>query len=66
MKIRRKPSRLPSPAYFKLKRLMAERRQYVKQSMLYKQQLPQLESIELVLRFVLLLQVEIPKLQRPQ
>jgi len=39
MKIRRKPSRLPSPAYFKLKRLMAERRQYVKQSMLYKQQL---------------------------
>lgn len=39
MKIRRKPSRLPSDAYFKLKRLLAERRQYVKQSALYKQQL---------------------------
>ena len=39
MKIRRKPSRLPSDAYFKLKRLLAERRQYVKQSTLYKQQL---------------------------
>ena len=33
------PSRLPSAAYFKLKRLLAERRQYVKQSVLYKQQL---------------------------
>ena len=39
MKIRRKPSHLPSDAYFKLKRLLAERRQYVKQSTLYKQQL---------------------------
>ena len=29
----------PSDAYFKLKRLLAERRQYVKQSTLYKQQL---------------------------
>ena len=34
-----KPSKLPSAAYFKLKRLLAERRQYVKQSKLYKQQL---------------------------
>ena len=33
------PSRLPSAAYFRLKRLLAERRQYVKQSVLYKQQL---------------------------
>ena len=33
------PSRLPSVAYFKLKRLLAERRQYVKKSVLYKQQL---------------------------
>ncbi len=39
MKIRRKPSRLPSDAYFRLKRLLAERRQYIKQSTLYKQQL---------------------------
>jgi transposase len=38
-KIRSRPSRLPAPAYFKLKRLMAERRQYVVQSVLYKQQL---------------------------
>ena len=34
-----KPSKLPSAAYFKLKRLLAERRQYVKQSVLYRQQL---------------------------
>jgi transposase len=33
------PSKLPSAAYFKLKRLLAERRQYLKQSVLYKQQL---------------------------
>lgn len=33
------PSKLPSSAYFKLKRLLAERRQYVKQSVLYRQQL---------------------------
>ena len=33
------PSRLPSPAFFKLKRLLAERKQYQKQSVLYKQQL---------------------------
>lgn len=33
------PSRLPSPAYFKLKRLLAERKQYQKQAALYKQQL---------------------------
>ena len=32
-------SKLPSPAYFKLKRLLAERRQYVKHTTLYKQQL---------------------------
>ena len=38
-KIRSLPSRLPAPAYFKLKRLIAERRQYVVQSALYKQQL---------------------------
>lgn len=33
------PSRLPSPAFFKLKRLLAERKQYQKQAVLYKQQL---------------------------
>lgn len=33
------PSKLPSDAYFKLKRLLAERRQYVKQGVLYKEQL---------------------------
>lgn len=33
------PSRLPSPAFFKLKRLLAERKQYRKQAVLYKQQL---------------------------
>ena len=33
------PSRLPSPAFFKLKRLLAERKQYQKQVVLYKQQL---------------------------
>lgn len=33
------PSKLPSAAYFKLKRLLAERRQYVKQSVSYRQQL---------------------------
>ena len=33
------PSKLPSAAYFKLKRLLAERRQYVKQSVLYRQHL---------------------------
>jgi len=33
------PSKLPSAAYFKLKRLLAERKQYSKQSVLYKQQL---------------------------
>ena len=33
------PSKLPSAAYFKLKRLLAERKQYVKQSVLYRQQL---------------------------
>lgn len=38
-KIKRSPSKLPSGTYFKLKRLLAERRQYVKQSVLYKQQL---------------------------
>ena len=38
-KIRSQPSRLPAPAYFKLKRLIAERRQYVVQSAIYKQQL---------------------------
>jgi transposase len=32
------PSHLPPPAYFKLKRLLAERLQYVKQSTMYKQQ----------------------------
>lgn len=32
------PSHLPSPAYFKLKRLLAERLQYVNQSTMYKQQ----------------------------
>ena len=33
------PSKQPSAAYFKLKRLLAERKQYSKQSVLYKQQL---------------------------
>lgn len=32
------PSHLPSPAFFKLKRLLAERLQYVKQATMYKQQ----------------------------
>lgn len=36
-KIKRSPSHLPSEAFFKLKRLQAERRQYVKQAALYKQ-----------------------------
>lgn len=38
-KIMSQPSRLPAPAYFKLKRLIAERRQYVTCSALYKGQL---------------------------
>lgn len=38
-KIRRSPSRLPSETYFKLKRLIAERKQDVRHSVLYKQQL---------------------------
>lgn len=38
-KILRNPSKLPPPVYFKLKRLLAERKQTVKQSVLYKQQL---------------------------
>lgn len=38
-KIKRNPSKLPSETYFKLKRLMAERTQYVRQAALYKQQL---------------------------
>jgi transposase len=36
-KIKASPSRLPGDAYFKLKRLMAERKQYTRQSVLYKQ-----------------------------
>ena len=42
------PSRLPSAAYFKLKRLLAERRQYVKQSVLYKQQLSDISIYDTV------------------
>ncbi len=38
-KILRSPSKLPSHVYFKLKRLLAERKQNTKQSVLYKQQL---------------------------
>ena len=38
-KIMASPSRLPGEAYFKLKRLIAERRQYTKQSTLYRLQL---------------------------
>ena len=38
-KIRASPSRLPGEAYFRLKRLMAERKQYTRQSVLYKQHL---------------------------
>ena len=42
------PSKLPSAAYFKLKRLLAERRQYVKQSVLYKQQLSDISIYDTV------------------
>ena len=42
------PSRLPSAAYFRLKRLLAERRQYVKQSVLYKQQLSDISIYDTV------------------
>lgn len=38
-KIKASPSRLPGEAYFRLKRLMAERKQYTRQSVLYKQHL---------------------------
>ena len=38
-KIKSQPSHLPAPAYFKLKRLIAERRQHVTCSALYKGQL---------------------------
>lgn len=38
-KILRSPSKLPSQIYFKLKRLLAERKQNTKQAALYKQQL---------------------------
>ena len=38
-KIKSQPSHLPAPAYFKLKRLLVERRQYVTCSALYKGQL---------------------------
>lgn len=38
-KIKASPSKLPGEAYFKLKRLIAERRQYTKHSVLYRQQL---------------------------
>jgi len=33
------PCKLPSPAFFKIKRLLAERKQYVRHNVLYKQQL---------------------------
>ena len=38
-KIKTSPSKLPGEAYLKLKRLLSERKQYTKQSTLYKQQL---------------------------
>ncbi len=38
-KIKSAPSKLPGESYFKLKRLIAERRQYVKQATLYRLQL---------------------------
>ncbi len=38
-KINASPSKLPGETYFKLKRLMAERKQYTRQSVLYKQHL---------------------------
>jgi transposase len=38
-KIKASPSKLPGEAYFKLKRLLAERKQYTKQTAIYKQQL---------------------------
>lgn len=42
------PSRLPSDVYFKLKRLLAERIQYVKQSVLYKQQLNDISKYDTI------------------
>ena len=48
LRICMEPSRLPSAAYFKLKRLLAERRQYVKQSVLYKQQLSDISIYDTV------------------
>ena len=38
-KIKASPSKLPGEAYFKLKRLMAERKQYTRQTVIYKQHL---------------------------
>lgn len=45
-KIKSSPSRLPGPAFFNLKRLLAERRQYVKHSVLYKQQLNDISAYD--------------------
>lgn len=40
------PSKLPPESYFKLKRILAERIQYVKQSVLYKQQLHDISKFD--------------------
>ncbi|MCD7941110.1 MAG: IS110 family transposase [Bacteroides intestinalis] len=40
------PAKLPSQTYFKLKRLIAERKQYVKQGSLYKQQLHDISAFD--------------------
>ena len=45
-KIKASPSKLPGPAFFKLKRLIAERRQYIKQSVQYKQQLNDISAYD--------------------
>jgi transposase len=45
-KIKALPSKLPGEVYFKLKRLLAERKQYTKQSVLYKQQLNDISTYD--------------------
>ena len=45
-KIRASPSRLPGEAYLRLKRLLAERKQYTRQSTLYKQQLHDISAYD--------------------
>ena len=45
-KIRSSPSKLPGEAFFKLKRLLAERKQYAKHTVLYKQQLHDISTYD--------------------